>query len=247
MKICVFLGPTLEVQAAKKILDAHYLPPVAGGDVYAAMRYEPTVIGIIDGLFEQAPSVRHKEILYALSCGVHVYGASSMGALRAAELSAFGMQGVGRIFRQFETYELEDDDEVAVNHASEEFGYRCMSEAMVNIREGLLRARVQGVVSQTTEATLVGIAKERFYTDRSWPAIYQAGEAAGVDRGELARLRQYIDEQRPDLKREDAERLLHELANLRAQGALAPHSPNFEFQSTPDWRASMEIVDRRSS
>ena len=55
----------------------------------------PDAIGIVDGFFHQQPSVWHREILYALSQGVPVFGGASMGALRAAELADYGMTGVG--------------------------------------------------------------------------------------------------------------------------------------------------------
>ena len=58
----------------------------------------PAVIGIIDGYFEIVPTVWHKEILWAMAQGIHVFGAASIGALRAAELDAFGMRGIGRIY-----------------------------------------------------------------------------------------------------------------------------------------------------
>ncbi|MEJ0097006.1 MAG: TfuA-like protein [Bauldia sp.] len=45
-----------------------------------------SVIGLVDGVFENVASVWHKEILYALSEGVQVFGAASMGALRAADV-----------------------------------------------------------------------------------------------------------------------------------------------------------------
>ena len=45
-----------------------------------------TVIGLIDGFFENVASVWHKEILFALSEGVQVFGAASMG--RSAPPSA---------------------------------------------------------------------------------------------------------------------------------------------------------------
>ena len=53
---------------------------------------------IVDGEFGQSLSVWHKEILHALHRGIRVVGASSMGALRAAELDRFGMEGVGEIY-----------------------------------------------------------------------------------------------------------------------------------------------------
>src|SRR5207244_10999206 len=73
-------------------------PPVKQGDVYKAALARPALIGIIDGYFEVTPTVWHKEILWAMAQGIHVYGSASIGALRAAELSPFGMKGGGRIF-----------------------------------------------------------------------------------------------------------------------------------------------------
>jgi len=60
------------------------------------------LIGIVDGNFETVATVWHKEILWAMAQGIHVYGAASIGALRAAELAEFGMKGVGAIFRHFQ-------------------------------------------------------------------------------------------------------------------------------------------------
>ena len=90
------------------------------------------VIGLIDGYFEWTLSVWHKEILWALTRGVHVFGAASVGALRAVELERYGMRGVGEIFRAYRDGELEDDDEVAVVHIPGQT-FACSSEAMVNI------------------------------------------------------------------------------------------------------------------
>ena len=96
--IVVFVGPTISSDDCRAILTAEYLPPASQGDVYRATLLRPFAIGIIDGYFEQVPSVWHKEILWALAQGIHVFGSASIGALRAAELEAFGMRGVGAIF-----------------------------------------------------------------------------------------------------------------------------------------------------
>src|SRR5262249_32379648 len=151
--------PSLPVDDARPILDATYLPPAAMGDVWAIMHLRPKAVVIIDGFFEQTPAVWHKEILYALSRGVHVYGASSMGALRAAELHLFGMIGVGQVFEAFRDGRLEDDDEVAVAHGPAEYGYPSLSDAMVNIRATLRRAEEKGVLDSSAHAAFVGIAK----------------------------------------------------------------------------------------
>ena len=82
MSIVVFLGPSLAEADARAILpDARYLPPAAAGDLYNALASEPSAFVIVDGFFDQVPSVWHKEVLFALSRGVPVYGASSLGAL----------------------------------------------------------------------------------------------------------------------------------------------------------------------
>ena len=93
------------------------------------------------------PTVRHKEILWAMSRGIHVFGSASIGALRAAELAAFGMEGVGTIFELYRDGVLEDDDEVAIAHGPAEVGFVAGSEAMVNIRQTLQRAERDGVIS----------------------------------------------------------------------------------------------------
>ena len=123
MTACVFVGPTLPAHEIQKVTDYVCLPPVEQGDVYRAMARAPRAIGIIDGYFDGSPAVWHKEILFAMSRGVHVFGASSMGALRAAELSVFGMHGVGTIFEAYRDGTLEDDDEVALLHGPAEAGY----------------------------------------------------------------------------------------------------------------------------
>ena len=97
----------------------------------------------MDGVFERVPAVWHKEILFALSEGIHVYGAASMGALRAAELDRFGMRGVGEVYRAYADGVLEDDDEVAVAHAGAEDGFRPISDSMVDIRATLERRGVE--------------------------------------------------------------------------------------------------------
>src|SRR5215467_11177439 len=102
MTAIVFLGPTLPRAQAAQVLDATYLPPARQGDIYRAGRaFRPTVIGLVDGRFMDTGAIWHREILWALSEGIHVFGAASMGALRAAELASFGMQGVGQIFTAY--------------------------------------------------------------------------------------------------------------------------------------------------
>ena len=97
MKPAIFVGPTLWHDDARVYRGFTRRPPASEGDVYRTACKRPLAIGLIDGCFENVPSVWHKEILWALTQGIHVFGSASMGALRAAELETFGMIGVGRI------------------------------------------------------------------------------------------------------------------------------------------------------
>ncbi|MGH6943971.1 MAG: TfuA-like protein, partial [Geminicoccaceae bacterium] len=199
MSLCVFVGPTLSQADVQSVGDAVCLPPAAQGDVFRALAMRPRAIGIVDGYFEGVPSVWHKEILFAMAEGVHVFGSASMGALRAAELHAFGMQGVGRIFEAYRDGVLEDDDEVAVLHGPPEAGFVALSEPMVNIRATLERARQEGLVGHETCEALIARAKATFYQERGFDALLTG--ARGLPEGELAALRAWLPGGRVDQKR----------------------------------------------
>lgn len=234
MTAYVFLGPTLPVERARDVCDAVYLPPVAQGDVHRVLRRRPSLIGIVDGYFERVPAVWHKEILWALDQGVPVLGAASMGALRAAELDVFGMEGVGRVYEAFRDGALTDDDEVAVAHALPEDGHRPLSEAMVSIRRTLDDAAAARVVTAKTHALVVDAAKSLFYAERTYEAAIAVAAEAGADPGELHRLRRWVAEHGVDQKREDALELLA-TTNRRLRDGDTSVTTTFTFQHTDFW------------
>jgi hypothetical protein len=245
MTICVFTGPTISAGECLAELDAVYLPPVAQGDVFRLARREPKAIGIVDGYFDHVAAVWHKEILWAMSQGIHVYGSASMGALRAAELAPFGMRGVGAIFESFLEGTLEDDDEVAVAHGLADSGYRSASDAMVNIRATLARAEAEGVLAAATRAQLERIAKERFYPDRSLRTLPRLGAEAGLPAAELDCLADWLPSGTVNLKREDALDMLRLMREELADDA-PPKRLDFHMEHTDFWQNVMraETQDR---
>ena len=243
MNVVVFLGPSLSMAEARALLDATYLPPASQGDVLRATLSQPTAIALIDGYFERTPAVWHKELLWAMSCGIHVYGASSMGALRATELAQFGMEGVGEVFEAFRDGILDDDDEVAVMHGPAEAGYVCGSEAMVNIRATLRRALADSVIGHRSHDTLVSVAKATFYPDRTFESLLAAAPAAGVPEADCKRLREWLGTGRVDVKRDDAAALLRRIA-ADHRAPIPPKKVSFRFQHTITWeelRANVEL------
>ncbi len=241
MSTYVFLGPTLPVPQARAILpDAVYLPPVSMGDVHVLLAQQPRRIAIIDGIFECTPAVWHKEILFALARGVRVLGSSSMGALRAAELHVHGMEGVGRIFEAYRDGVLEDDDEVALTHATAEHDFRPLSEALVNLRAGLSRTQQLGHITPPTHRTLLQIAKQTFYPERCWAGLLRMGTEVGLPAAELAALSHFVRRERPDQKREDAIELLRLLAAEPDDSTQAPQV-TFDFEPTSAWLHMIEL------
>lgn len=136
-KVIVYLGPTLDIETAQAILpDGIFRPPIKHADLISDIHiYEPTHVIIIDGEFGQALSVWHKEVVYALQMPTisGVYGAASMGALRAAELADYGMVGIGKIFWWYYEGVLEDDNLVTVfYHQSPDGKYTVDTPAKVD-------------------------------------------------------------------------------------------------------------------
>jgi TfuA protein len=200
-RIIVFLGPSLEQSEAEKILPADYRPPAKRGDLLAAAGEGATIIGLIDGVFHQESAVAHREILTAIKNGVTVVGASSMGALRAAEMDSLGMVGIGEIYRMFKSGELESDDEVALVFDPE--SGLSLSEPLINIRFTLKRARSEGIISATVHDTLLTVARSLFYPKRTYRAIVStAGDL--LDERTKERFLGWLITGACDQKREDA-------------------------------------------
>ena len=205
----VFLGPSLPVAEARQILDADYRAPVKRGDIDPLLKTSPSAIAIIDGEFFQSLAISPKEVLRAIESGVPVWGASSMGALRAAELHPFGMVGVGTVYELYRSGRVLADDEVALAFAPGDA--QPVSEAMINIRVALGRAVEAGVIERATCLKLVRTAKAMYFPDRTWRNLWRS--AAGWLPGpEATALRRYLEKTRPDVKGEDARLLLHRLA-----------------------------------
>src|SRR5215469_8224969 len=217
----VFLGPSLAREEAEQILDADYLPPICKGDL-AKLPEHVRFVGIVDGEFYQSLSVSPKEILKLLRRGVTVLGASSMGALRAAETWKLGTIGVGRIFEMFRDGILDADDEVALIY--ERDTYRNLSTPLVNLRAALDMAAANGVIDEQEKTDLLLKMKSRYFPDRSHHALQSL----------CPKLRDYFrTASLPDIKRDDALELLHTLRNVRDAKAPVSERTPLEILSSP--------------
>lgn len=246
-RILVFSGPTLTEEQIHEIVPrAEVYPPVAAGELLRLTLNAGDVVAIIDGYYFQAASVRHKEILDLLARGIHVWGAGSMGALRGAELAAFGMRGFGRVFQAYVQGEIDGDDEVALIHAPEEMDYLKLSEALVNIRYACRIALQEQVISEEAYQTLLNVACELPFFERVYPNIAKLAQERGLSAAESERFLAFTRQPRLDLKRLDALEMLAALNNAPEE----PFQPAFQLHQTSllqGWRQDeqgMQVKDQ---
>jgi hypothetical protein len=234
MKATIFAGPSLPPSLRPSDPALTWRPPVKQGEVYEAALTRPAIIGIVDGYFEVVPTVWHKEILWAMAQGIHVYGSASIGALRAAELAPFGMKGVGGIYEAFRDGVLEDDDEVAVLHGPEELGYPAVTEAMVNIRATLADAERTGIIQSVSAASLIDIAKSLFYKERTYPKILQTAVADGLPQTQLRDFSVWLPQGPIDQKCRDAMAMLAAI-RVHLAGEPLPLQVSYTLAETAAW------------
>jgi len=161
-KPVVFLGPTMQIEKAKKILDAEYKAPAKKGDFLRLITSNIRIVGLIDGYFLQDYPPTPIEVYNLLrKKGVTIYGSSSLGALRAVELKKFGMIGVGKIFELFLNRVIDSDDEVAVTF-TDYLQYK--SEALIDIRYNLFLAQKKNIIDNQTKKNILDIAKKNLFS-----------------------------------------------------------------------------------
>lgn len=225
-------------EAAALLPCAEFLPPVKLGDVYAlTLRGDVSRIAIIDGRFESTPAVWHKEILHAMAQGITIAGASSMGALRAAELHSLGMIGMGSVFADFRDGILEDDDEVALVHGPAEAGYPNVSVAMVTFRHAFRAAIAAGHLHEAVADVVLAELKAAYYSERTWARAEALLGRGGVV--QPSQLMAFLRAPAVDIKRLDAMELLSALAE-----GLRSVAPTPVFEPTAFWA---EFVENRGS
>lgn len=208
MKAIVFAGPSIHGVDRSQFHNVDFRPPAATGDLLRASFEGPRCIGLIDGLYGTTTAVWHKEILSSLERGICVLGAASMGALRAAECSAFGMRGVGKIYLDFAEGRRTADADVAVIHAPEEFDFAPLSVALIEVEETI------NDLSNTLDATEVGrlldSARKLHFTIRTWQSVCRHA-GIDLDKPEMAA---FLSERHVRSKRADAMLLIDEVAKF---------------------------------
>lgn len=214
VRIIIYAGLSIPFSEAKEILDSTedieviYKRPIKRGDLGHALKENPDIIGIIDGVFHQNSAVGHREILNVINKGIKVYGASSMGALRASELDSLGMVGIGYCYEQYATGEIDSDDDVAVMLDSETL--EPLSIPLISMKYVFENAVSENILTDDEKDELLAIAKETYYPKRNYAQTLSRSSLSDDKKNEL------IDFIRisKDIKKEDAKELLKHVHEL---------------------------------
>ncbi|WP_055049324.1 TfuA-like protein [Devosia sp. A16] len=218
----LFVGPSLYGETPD-LTGLVVRSPARQGDVARAVLDGAGAIGLVDGFFDAVAAPWHKEILFALERGVTMLGASSMGALRAAECAAFGMLPIGAIAQDYLSGALDDDAAVAISHGPEELGYPPLTEPLVNVRPTLDRLRELGLISDAERTRIWERAGRLYFKDRSLEALLPADEREEL----IAAYRKH----KVNRKAADALLLVAELKTCKAMASVHPTEPEPSFFS----------------
>ena len=220
VKIIIYTGISLPFDEAKEILDSHddtqviYKRPIKRGDLGQDLKENPDIIGIIDGVFHQNSAVGHKEILDAINRGVHVFGSSSMGALRASELDTLGMTGIGYCYEQYANGTIDSDDEVAVMLDSESL--EALSVPLISMRYVFNEAVCQNIITESENDDLIRIAKSAFYPKRNYAQTLSESDLDSDKKDKLINLIRETE----DIKKQDAKSLIRHVKSILWQTLL---------------------------
>lgn len=211
VKIIIYTGLSITFDEARSILDSFedteviYKRPVKRGDLKEALKENPDIIAIIDGVFHQNSAVGHREILEVINKGIKVYGASSMGALRASELDLLGMTGVGYCYEEYASGRVVSDDDVAVMLDRDTL--EALSTPLISMDYVFKKAVQENIISQSEKDELIKITKNTYYPKRSYSKTLNE---SGLDDATKNALADFIRTS-GDIKKEDAVELLEKI------------------------------------
>lgn len=197
----VFAGPSFRGAVPPDGIEVRR--PAKRGDLLEAVNSGIRVIGLADGVFASTLAVSNSEVRAAAKGGARLFGAASMGALRAVECPD-AMVGLGWIYEQFRTGHLTDDDEVALVFDS---NYFPLSVPLVRVRF-VLRAMVQSDEVSTEAATsLITCLKLAPFDERTEERIALASrDVMGLGASEV--LMKQLRDAESDVKGRDTRELV---------------------------------------
>jgi TfuA protein len=222
----VFAGGSIRASDVEPDADRLWTRPVEQGDLLAAVLDGFDTILIIDGYFHTKFPCTTLEVMLAIEQCVHVFGAASMGALRAAELEAYGMTGMGYVYDTLKQQDIMGYHLVAQTYQEDD---RPLTVPLIEIRYFLEQARAAGVLEPAAFQAALDAADELHFMELTWSRFFDgvADES----------LRAFYDRQGAaafEVKRLDAQLLLASYPRI-----LANRQPGWVKQHYCDMKERM--------
>jgi hypothetical protein len=213
MKPLVFVGPSLSHRECSQLLHADLRPPVRRGDLNSIA--PGRVVAIIDGELPPDDFLPGCEVSAALDRRIAIYGAASVGAWHAAAFSTQGMHGVGWVYDQYVARKIASFDEIAAMY--DPLCLRTLSVPLVNIRFWLNGLVAASRVTPDDAQTALDELRQLPVFDRDIVSIKKCLHDVfhkGPIQTELETMTAF-----PDIKRNDARKLLGLLASIQKRRA----------------------------
>lgn len=201
----VFAGPSLPLSVRPDSDAVLWRPPASRGDLDQLNLAPAVAVVLVDGYLVRQHPPSPTEVSALISRGHEVWGCSSLGALRAAELRHHGMHGYGWVFERVVDRTITYDDELVApldprtNEATGMF--------LANIRFGLDRLVTAGRVSAAQAGFIVDGLRSVHFESRTRAKCASLASSAGLDQSSIDVLLC------SDVKRLDAMALVRQLTN----------------------------------
>jgi hypothetical protein len=226
----MFIGPSTPCspQATTALTNYELCPPIKRGDLRTMVAERPAgQVVIVDGLFYHSFAVDHRELADAAGSGWDIVGMSSMGALRAAEMSAHGVTGFGAVFRLVLHPGL-DDDELMLLH-DQEPPFRAATVPLVEIRAGLGALVATGRCTERLACHVIDGLRNMWFGARSWGVVEHLILDHAEGTTELVSALRTTTDPSASIKRLDVERYVlgqpEPTASLSSCGTIVVHEP----------------------
>lgn len=213
----VFAGGSISRDDVAHDDDIVWVGPAEQGDMLAAVLDGFENILIIDGYFYTRFPCTTLEVMVALERGCNVFGASSIGALRAVELEPFGMVGMGYVYEHLRRQAVKAYHVVAQTYDEMD---RSLTVPLIQVFYFLECAHTAGVVTAELLRRLRELAEGVHFTSLSFDGLFLRALARDdLDAEGVEKLREYYASegaQRFDIKKQDARALLGAFRGLLA-------------------------------
>ena len=128
-------------------------------------------------------------------------------ALQASELDTLGMIGIGYVYNQYASGEVDSDDDVAVMLDSQTL--EALSVPLINMKYVFTKAMAENIITEEEKDELLQTAKKTYYPKRNYA---QTLSSSSLDDDKKDNLIDFI-RQSADIKKEDAKKLLQHIKN----------------------------------